>query len=126
MNDNKKKILIIDDEEDLQEVVKEKLARDGFQIDTAYNAEDGLQKAFNEEPDLILLDVLIPNMNGLEVLKHFHAHKWGKHPKVIVLSALGHEDKKKRARALGAFDYLVKTEVTIDDVAKKVNEALNS
>jgi len=119
-----KKVLIIDDEEDLNEVLKEKLARENFQVFVAFNGEDGMRIAFEEQPDIILLDIIMPDMNGLVLLERLQEYRWDNEPKVIMLSALGHEEKKEQALALGAIDYFVKTEVTVEDITQKIKQVL--
>jgi len=118
------KILIIEDEKDLCEVMGEKLKKKGYEVFQAFNGADGLQIAVQMRPDLILLDILLPDMNGLLVLERLREYDWGRKIKVIILSAYGHEDKQEKAMELGAYDYLVKTEVNIDEVARRVMQAI--
>lgn len=119
----KKRILVVDDDNNLRLVLVDKLNVSGFEAVGASNGKEGLEKAFELHPDMILLDVLMPIMNGWEMLKHLREDDWGKKVKVIMLTVI--EDTGAIAQAVedGSLAYLIKTEETMDDVVDKVKAA---
>jgi len=117
-----KTILIIDDEKELREVLEEKLKREGFKTHTARDGQEGLMVALKEKPDLILLDVVMPKIDGISMLQELRKDEWGKTVQVIFLTVV--EDPRTLARAveLGGYEYFVKTDWDIDEIVKKVKE----
>lgn len=104
----KEKILVIEDEEDIQELLKFNLAKDGYQVLLAGTGEAGLQQAMALLPDLILLDLMLPNIDGLEVCKRLRAHPKASAIPIIMLTAKGEESDVVTGLEIGADDYLVK------------------
>ncbi|MCX6225271.1 MAG: response regulator transcription factor [Bacteroidia bacterium] len=102
----KKKILIIEDEEDLIKGLKMNLSDEGFEVDWAVDGAEGLRKALEEKPDLILLDIMLPEMNGLEVCRRLRQNKTD--IPVIMLTAKGEEIDKVVGLEIGADDYMTK------------------
>ena len=121
--DNKKKILVIEDEATLQKALNDVLAQDGYDVLSALDGMSGLDLALKENPDLILLDIILPKMDGFEVLKRLK-EKESKIP-VIILTNLSDINDIQKALDLGATTYLVKADFHLDDVLKKVKETLN-
>ena len=122
-----KKILIIEDEIDLLEVLADRLAIEGFQSIKCKNGEDGLLAAFREHPDLILLDIVMPGIDGLQVLRKLRADEWGAAVPVIILTNLSATDERIINSMIDdkpSF-YLVKSDWKIEDVVRKVKEVLN-
>lgn len=119
-----KKILIIEDEKDLADVLGEKLARHGYQVIYAREGEEGLAKIKKDKPDLVLLDILMPKKNGLEVLQTMNKEGLMSVP-VMVISNSGQPVEIEEVLKLGAKDYLVKTEFDPDEVIAKVAKLLN-
>jgi CheY-like chemotaxis protein len=121
---SKKKILVVDDDNNLRSVLVDKLGLSGFDVTSATNGKEGLEMALKTRPDLILLDVLMPVMNGQEMLMKLRENEWGKKVKVIMLTVI--EDAETIARAVedGSLAYLIKTEETTDTVVGKVEEML--
>jgi len=105
----KEKILIIDDEEDLVKLVKEILELEDFEVSGAYGGEEGLRKASREIPDLILLDIKMPDLNGFQVLERLKIDKATCHIPVIMLTTSMLRQDRDRAFDLGAVDYVVKS-----------------
>jgi len=105
----KEKILIIDDEQDLVKLVKEILEMENFQVSTAYDGEEGLRKAASEIPDLILLDIKMPGVNGFQVLERLKIDKTTSHIPVVMLTTSGLRQDRDKAFDLGAVDYVVKS-----------------
>ena len=123
-SNNKKKILVIDDDDNLNTVLVDKLNLSGFEASGAVDGEDGLKKALENHPDLILLDVLMPKMDGLTMLKKLRQDPWGKRAKVIMLTVLEQMEHIAKAVENKVFGYFVKTNFSLDEVVKKVEEAL--
>jgi two-component system response regulator CpxR len=122
-----KKILLIEDEPLLIDLYKEAFDEEFFDLQVATTGSEGLKAASKNNPDLILLDILLPEMNGFEVLKSIKANSRTKHIPVIVLTNLGSEqaDKDKElALSLGAIDYLVKSYHTPDELISIVKKTL--
>lgn len=119
-----KSILIVEDETDLREALKTVFNYEDFVVYTASDGEAGLKIALEQKPDIILLDVLMPKMDGVTVLKNLRADEWGKTVKVIVLTALDDLEKVAEIISAGGDDYIVKTNVTLSAIAQKVKEKL--
>ncbi|MDD5415860.1 MAG: response regulator [Candidatus Daviesbacteria bacterium] len=120
----KKQILIIEDEQVLLELLSDKFKDSGFIVSEATSAEDGIKKALQNLPDLILLDILLPKMNGLTMLKKLRQDPWGETVPVIILSNLSDQKKVSEAIEIGVYDFLVKSEVKLADIVKQVSEVL--
>ncbi len=105
----KEKILIIDDEQDLVKLVKEILEMEDFQVSSAYDGEEGLRKATNEIPDLILLDIKMPGLNGFQVLERLKIDEATSHIPVVMLTTSTLRRDRDKAFDLGAVDYVIKS-----------------
>lgn len=116
-----KKILIVDNEKDWCTILSDSLSRDHYQTFTAFNGKMALQLAKKEEPDLILLDIKMPEMDGIEVLRKIKKMK--KEIVVIMFTAYGALETEREAMELGAYDYLTKS-VDLFLVKSLVKEAL--
>ena len=120
----KKTILVVEDEQLLLQALVDKFETEGFRVLGAGDGQAGLDVAMKEHPDLILLDIVMPKMDGLTMLKHLRADKWGQSAQVIVLTNLSDWQKINEAVQHRAFDYLVKTDWKIEDVVKRAKEKL--
>ncbi len=118
------KILVVEDERMVRDALTRKLTTVGFDVVEAGDGEEGLKKAETEHPDIILLDLIIPLMDGLTVLEKLRAESWGKSIPVIVLSNLSDDATIEESKKKGVHDYLVKTDWTLDDVISKVKSEL--
>lgn len=123
-NDNKKRILVVDDDSNLRNVLIDKLSIAGFEVFGAENGEEGLKKALELHPDLMLFDVIMPKMNGWDLLRTLREDKWGKDARVIMLTVVEDADSVARAMEGGSFVYLIKTDHSLDDIVLKVEEML--
>src|SRR3989344_485228 len=121
---NDKTILIVEDEPSVINSLTDKLSIAGYSTITAENGEIALVKALDEKPDLILLDLILPKVDGLTFLKKLRENPWGKYAKVIILTNLSDSEKIEEAQSRNVFDYLIKTDWSLDDVLNKVNEYL--
>lgn len=115
-----KKILIIEDETDIREAMAEAIADAGFTTLTAENGQVGLQIALSEHPNLILLDLMMPVLNGHDTLKKLRADAWGKDAKVIVLTAMDDVTNIANAHQNPIEDYIIKAHTSLDELVKKV------
>lgn len=119
----KKSVLIVEDEQDIQSLYKEFLTDAGFEVDTASNGEEGLAKISAGKADVVLLDIMMPKIDGIGVLQILKDQK-KKLPKIIMLTNLSHDGALKEAEALGAKECIIKSEVTPDQVLEKINALL--
>lgn len=117
-----KKVLLIEDEQVLADVLEAKLKKAGYDTTVAYDGEDGLAKIRSIKPNLILLDIVLPKINGYEVLETMKTE--GNSTPVIIISNSGQPVEIDRARELGAIDFLVKTQFDPDELISKVNNYL--
>lgn len=119
------KILIIEDDEILLSMYHTRLTVDGFDISKAINGEEGLKILQEIEHDLILLDIMLPEIDGFTVLERLRNSQWpNKNKPVIVFSVLAQPHDIEKARRLGANEYLVKGNVTPKQVVEKIREQL--
>ena len=118
------KLIVIEDEESLGRVLKDKLEKEGYEVIVASDGEAGLEAIKKENPDLVLLDLILPKKTGFEVLEALKNDPEGKRFPVIVLSNLGEDDNIKKAFDLGAIDYFVKTQHPINEIIEKVKGQL--
>ena len=116
------KVLIAEDEELLEKVLKEKFRKEQFTVAHAADGEATLALVKSFQPDIILLDIIMPKKNGLDVLRELKDDPELKHIPVIIMSNLGEDEKIKEALGIGAVDYLVKTQHPINEVVEKVKE----
>lgn len=124
---NKKKILIIEDDEVLAKTLQEFLSADGFEAIIASNGEIGIKMAEEENPNLIVLDIILPKKDGYEVIKELRKESSiTKNVPVILLTNLGSFTDVEKAMKLGATTYLTKTDYSLEDIAKKIKEILNA
>lgn len=118
------KILFVEDEPSLQKAISELLTQEGFEILTALDGEKGLELAKKEQPNLILLDLILPKKDGFEVLKELKADEKMKDIPVIVLTNLEGMGDVEKALELGATTYLVKANYELEDVVCKIKDFL--
>jgi CheY-like chemotaxis protein len=123
MLNKKNTILIVDDERTLLSALVDKFTREGFVVSGAKNGKEGLSRALADHPDIILLDLIMPVMDGTTMLANLRKDPWGKDAKVIVLTNLS-ELEKAASRLQGVYDYLIKSDWELKDVVKKVKEGL--
>lgn len=120
-----KKILIVDDEALVIKVITAKLKRERFEVYAAYDGQEALQKVAKEKPDLILLDIIMPKLDGISVLKKLKASDETKNIPIIILTNLYDDKKVAEVLRVGNTDYLVKVEHTVNDIIRKVKEKLD-
>ncbi|MBU0613049.1 response regulator [Patescibacteria group bacterium] len=123
---NKKKIVLVEDDSFLAGMYVSKLNLEDFEVKLAENGEDGLKLATAEIPDLILLDILLPRMDGFEVLKKLKQNPSTADIPVILLTNLGQKKDVDRGLALGAKDYLIKAHFMPNEVIAKIKKILKT
>ncbi len=119
------KVLLVEDDNNLRDIYEARMQAEGFEIVSAHDGEEGLIVAKNEHPDLIISDVMMPKISGFEMLDIIRATPTLNNVKIIMLTALGQTDDQDRADKLGADRYLVKSQVTLEDIVKVAHEVLN-
>lgn len=117
-----KKVLVIEDDRVLRRVVVDHLKSEGFQVLEADDGESGLELALAEHPDVTLLDVVMPKMDGMTVLEKLRQDEWGKNTRIIMLTNLSDAEKIAHAKEKGVSDYLVKADWDIESIIEKVKE----
>lgn len=120
----KQKVLIVEDDGFLASIYAQKLELAGYQVAFATNGEDGLKLIQKEEPDLVLLDLLMPQMDGFEVLEKLRADPATKDLKVLVLTNLGQKEDVERCLKLGAAGYIIKAHSLPEETVKRIGEVL--
>lgn len=120
----RKTILIVEDEADLRDALSTAFSYEEFNVLTASDGEEGLRTALTKKPDLILLDVMMPKMTGIEVLKNLRTNEWGKQTKIIIMTSLDDLEKVAEAMEAGVDEYVVKTDITLNGIVTKVKEKL--
>lgn len=121
---NGKTILLVEDDEQIVNITADSLENQGFEVIKAKNGEEGLEKAIKFKPDLILLDIVMPVMDGMTMLGKLRADAWGKTAKVIILSNLSGTEDVHIALENEVFDYLTKVNWSLEDLVKMVKEKL--
>lgn len=122
---NKKTLIaLIEDDAIILKVLTNALKVEGFDVMIAKDGEEALVKIISDHPDLILLDFLLPKINGIDVLKKLREDSWGKDARVIVLTNVKDSEYLASTLEMGTYDYLIKSDWTIENVIKKVKEKL--
>ncbi|HEY5588320.1 MAG TPA: response regulator [Candidatus Paceibacterota bacterium] len=129
MNKIEKKIvlLVVEDEKTLADTLEERLISEGFEVVKAFDGGEGLKLALGKHPDLILLDLLMPKVDGLTMLKELKKDSWGKNASVIILTNVESSDKIAEAASLGfgnVFEYMLKTNWSLDEMVSRIKERL--
>jgi CheY-like chemotaxis protein len=122
---NAKSVLIVDDEESLVNVLARKFTDEGVVAYTAHNGREGLEVALEKHPDLILLDIMMPEMDGFDVMNALHADEWGKTVPIILLTNSSSIETVSKAVSSGMSEFLVKTDMRLDQVVTHVKDRLD-
>lgn len=123
-NQTQKRIVIVEDDKFLRDLISQKLSREGFWVHAAENGEDGEKFIYEDNPDVILLDIILPGMDGFEVLERIKKNEKVKNIPVLVLSNLSQKNDIDRAKELGAEDFMVKSNFTPGEISKKIKDIL--
>ncbi len=120
------KIAIIEDDSAISQMYRIKFEAEGFQVETAENGKLGFELLYKFRPDIVLMDLMMPEMNGDELLAKLRAEDWGKGLRVIVLTNMGEEEAPESLKALEVSAFIVKADMTPRQVAELVKEKLAS
>jgi DNA-binding response OmpR family regulator len=116
-----KKILIVEDEAMIRHAIVERFSENKhFVVMSAKNGKEGLDAALREHPDFILLDMIMPAMDGLQMLTLLREDVWGKGVEVVFLSNLADSDRMAEARAKGVHEFIVKSDIDMKELVKKI------
>ncbi len=119
------KILIVEDEPFLMKILVDKLSLEKFPTLSGANGEEGLKLALENHPGVILLDILMPRMNGIEMLTELRKDAWGKNVPVIMLTNLNDPEHINQAKALGAKDFIIKADWKLSELVVKIKKYLD-
>ena len=117
-------ILVVEDESVLRRLLVTTLRSEGYTVFEAENGDQGRQQAFKHHPRLVLLDIIMPGMNGIEMLQKLRQDEWGKDAHVVLLTNLDDSEDIERARQFGVKDYLVKSDWSLDELCAEVKEKI--
>jgi len=120
------KIAIIEDDSVISQMYRMKFEADGFEVQLANNGKSGVSLVEAFKPDIILMDLQMPEMSGSDALEIIRKNDWGKNIPVIVLTNLGVEEAPKNLRSLGIHSYIVKANLTPRQVVQRVKDALDT
>jgi len=118
-------ILVVEDDEDLLSLITKKLTVEGFKVMAAATGQQALDYLAKQKPALVLLDILLPDIDGLSILNEIATQPKTKDLPVIILSNLADQGSIEQASAIGQYEYLVKTKTDLNEVVKKIKEKLN-
>ena len=118
------KILIVEDDKFLRELIVMKINKEGYDVFEAVDGEEGIKKIIEEKPDLILLDLILPGIDGFEVLSQIKSNPTVSSIPVIILSNLGQKEDIERGIELGATDYMIKAHFTPGEIVEKIKTIL--
>jgi len=124
--ETKKKVLVVDDDDNLRNILVDALSNAGFEPEGASNGEEGLKKAIESHPDVMMLDVMMPKMDGWQVLDKLRADAWGKTAKVIMLTSLGQMENVAQAMDKKVMTYIVKSDLDLNNIASTINTVINN
>jgi DNA-binding response OmpR family regulator len=119
------KVLVVEDEKSLRDVLCDKLRSESIGVIEAENGKIGLELALSEHPSLILLDLLMPEVSGSQVLKKLRNDSWGKSATIIILTNVNDQERIADAVTQEAYEYLIKSDWTLEDIVAKVKEKLS-
>jgi len=120
------KILLVEDDKFLRELMTRKLTNEGFDLQEAIDGEEGLKKLETFKPDIILLDLILPGLDGFEVLERIKDNPQTSSVPVLILSNLGQRDEIEKGLKLGAIDFMVKAHFTPEEIVGKIKSILSN
>lgn len=127
MSSPTKKILIIEDNESYSSILAQKFIYEEYEVITAKDGKEGLKKATDNQPNIILIDLLLPTLNGIQIMEELRKSEWGKNLPLIILTNVNPDDEILQTimKNKPAY-YLVKPEVKLEDIAEKVRSVLSN
>jgi len=124
MSEKQKSILIVEDWGTFRKILTDRLSREGFKMLEAKDGKEGLKMALLNKPDIILLDLTMPEMGGMGVLEKLREDEWGVGAQIIIMTNLYDEDAIAKAVEMGVHDYIFKTDYKIDELVGKIKQKL--
>ena len=121
---NERTLLLVEDDSFLVEILVKKFKADDYRVIHASNGNDALRKAHDEDPDIILLDIILPGMNGFEILKKLKDDETTADIPVAFLSNLGQKEDMEKGKRMGALDFIVKANHSLDEIVVRVNKLI--
>lgn len=119
-------LLVVEDEAVLRRLLVMTLRAEGFTVIEAVDGAEGITLACKRRPNLILLDIIMPEVNGMEMLQRLRKDPWGKKADVILLTNLGDDESIKRAKDFGVTDYFIKSDWPLDELAHEIKAKLKT
>lgn len=119
------KILLVEDDPLILKIFTTRLNADGYQVVTAENGQDGLDRAFSEKPDVIVLDIMMPKVDGFGVLEKLRNSEPTRQIPILVYSNLWQEEEVARAKQMGATEFIVKANISPTEMVNKIKQYLN-
>ena len=123
---NEKKVLIVEDDESIRKVLKMELEKEGIVVFQAENGEEAIKLAEAEKPNVLLLDIIMPKMHGMDMMRKIQENEWGKNIPIIILTNFADDPRVIEAVREGRCDLLKKAESKLEDIISKVKEKLES
>jgi len=117
-------ILLVEDDKSLSQLYKTSIELEGYKVDVANEGQKGMEKALSEEYDLIILDIILPNLSGFDILTKLKSDESSKKTRVIMLTNYGQQENVKKAYDLGADDVFLKYRMTPTEAARKIKQTL--
>jgi DNA-binding response OmpR family regulator len=117
-------VLIVEDDAFMSEALEDKFSSADYEVFLANNGEEGLKMALEKKPSMIILDLVMPKMGGMEMLEKLRDDSWGKNVSVIILTNISEKDQLSKALDIGVDEFLIKTKTKIADVVKKADVIL--
>ena len=125
MEKESKKVLIVDDEEDMREVLGDKFSTCGFEVELAENGKEGLKMAKKWHPSVIVLDIIMPKMDGTSMLRELRRDAWGKSVPVVVLTNISDTKELDEINKIGIQSYMLKAEWNLSSIVENVKETIS-
>lgn len=122
--ENQRTLLLVEDDSFLIEILVKKFKADNYKVLHAGNGKDALRKAHDEHPDIIMLDIILPGMNGFEILEKLKNDETVADIPVAFLSNLGQKEDVEKGKKLGAVDFIVKANHSLDEIVKRTGEII--
>lgn len=121
---NTKTVLVVEDEPAVALALTDTLAKEGFAVLSAHDGEEGLTQALASHPDIVVTDLKMPVMTGLEMIEKIRADEWGKNAKILILSNMSDLETLQNAMEKGAFHYMVKGDSSMADIVAAIKKYL--
>lgn len=121
-----KKVLLVDDDLTLNQMYEERLKMEGFEVATARDGQEAVAKAKSEKPDIVLLDIMMPGVDGFQVLETLRKLTETQKTPILLVTALIQETMRIKGKQLGATDFIIKSEITPGQLVGKIKEYLHS